>query len=78
MSEVQVRREQKEQSLARRQPADLFAPLFPLERSFGLSPFSWMRELTREMDRVFRGLAPSMEYEAWAPMAPRHGFEPHG
>lgn len=67
MAEVQVRKEQKEQTVARRQPPDFLAPLFPFERSFGLSPFGWMRELTREMDRVFRGLAPSMEDGAWAP-----------
>lgn len=67
MAEVQVRKEQKEQSVARRQPTDIFAPMFPFERAFGLSPFGLMREFTREMDRVFRGVSPSMEAEAWAP-----------
>jgi HSP20 family protein len=67
MAEVQVRKEQKEQSVARRQPTDFFAPMFPFERSFGLSPFDWIREFRREMDRAFRGLTPSMEAEAWAP-----------
>jgi HSP20 family protein len=64
MPEVQVR---KEQSVAKREPTEFFAPMFPFERSFGLGPFSWMREFTREMDRMFRGLAPSTEAEGWAP-----------
>jgi|SRR5579872_96084 len=67
MPEVQVRKEQKEQSVAKRQPTDFFAPMFPFERPFGLSPFDWMREFTREMDRMSRGLAPLTEAEAWAP-----------
>ena len=37
MSEVQVRKEQKEQSVAKRQPTDFFAPMFPFERAFGLT-----------------------------------------
>jgi len=69
MADVQVR---KEQSIAKRHPSDIFAPLFPFERSFGLTPFSWMREFTREMDRVFRGLTPSVETEAWAPAIDIH------
>jgi hypothetical protein len=32
-----------------------------------LELFGWMQDLKREMDRVFRGLAPSMENEAWSP-----------
>jgi HSP20 family protein len=67
MPEVQVRKEQKEQSVAARRPTDFFAPMFPFERSFGLTPFGLMREFTREMDRVFRGLAPLTEAGAWAP-----------
>lgn len=67
MPEVQVRKEQKEQSVAKRQPTDFFAPMFPFERSFGLSPFGLMRQFTREMNHMFRGLAPSMETEPWAP-----------
>jgi len=67
MPEVQVRKEQKEQSVANRQPTEFFAPMFPFERSFSLSPFGWMREFTREMDRMFRGFAPLKEAEAWAP-----------
>ena len=42
-------------------PSELFAPTFPSDRYFGLSPFSWVRE----MDRMFRGFAPLTE--AWAP-----------
>jgi HSP20 family protein len=64
VSEVKIR---KDQSVAKRQPTDVFATMFPFGRSIGLSPFSWMRELTREMDRTFRGLAPLTESEAWVP-----------
>jgi HSP20 family protein len=64
VSEVKIR---KEQSVAKRQPTDVFATMFPFGRSLGLSPFSWMRELTREIDRTFRGLAPLTESEPWVP-----------
>jgi len=47
----------KEQWLAKRETPsnELFAPTFPFDRYLGLRPFSWMREMTREMDRMFRG-----------------------
>jgi len=74
MEEVKVN---KEQAVAKREarPArianDLFAPMVPFGRLFGMSPFALMREFTDEMDRVFRGIAPGMEagaeLRAWSP-----------
>jgi HSP20 family protein len=64
MQEVRVR---KEQSVAKRQPVDLFATMIPFGRSLALSPFAWMRELTREMDRAIRGAAPAGDSEEWVP-----------
>ncbi|MGD1091082.1 MAG: Hsp20/alpha crystallin family protein [Bryobacteraceae bacterium] len=74
MEEVKV---SKEQSVAKREatPAraanDLFAPIVPFGRLFGMSPFALMREFTDEMDRVFRGVAPGMDsgagLRAWSP-----------
>jgi HSP20 family protein len=69
MTEVKVERPVK--AVARPEtPAltpfgDLFAPGFPVDRFFGLSPFAVMREFTNEMDRVFRGNAPALK--AWTP-----------
>jgi len=67
MPELQVRKDQKDQPVAKRQPSDVFAPLSPFNRSFGLSPFEWMREFTREMDRAFHGSTSFMEAEGWVP-----------
>ena len=70
MPEVKVT---KEKSLAKTEaPAptlfnELFTPMFPVGRFFGLSPFAVMREFTDEMDRAFRGIAPSVETTAWSP-----------
>jgi HSP20 family protein len=51
---------------------DFFAPMFPVGRFFGVSPFAMMREFTEEMDRMFTkgSFAPSAEtaqMQAWAP-----------
>jgi HSP20 family protein len=64
MSEVKV---SKEQSLTKREmpTGELFTSAFPFDRFFGLSPFSWMREMTREMDRVLRG--GTALTDGWAP-----------
>jgi len=68
MAEVKVERPK---TLARQETTglapvrDFFAPMFPVGRFFGLSPFAMMREFTDEMDRVFRGTAP--ELKAWTP-----------
>jgi len=43
---------------------DLFAPMFPVGRFFGMNPFTLMREFTDEMDRMFR-TGPTAE--TWAP-----------
>jgi HSP20 family molecular chaperone IbpA len=74
MEEVKVT---KQQSVAKREAApasrakDIFAPMVPFGRWFGLSPFALMREFTDEMDRAFRGVAPGMtagaELSAWSP-----------
>jgi HSP20 family protein len=71
MPEVKVT---KERSLAKPEtPApklfnELFTPIFPVGRFFGLSPFAVMREFTDEMDRVLRGVVPSVESGTWSPM----------
>lgn len=44
---------------------ELYAPMFPVGRFFGLSPFSIMREFTDEMDRVFRGNTAALK--PWTP-----------
>ena len=41
--------------------------MFPFSRYFGWGPFGLMRELGEEMDRAFRGVAPSTQLEPWAP-----------
>jgi HSP20 family protein len=74
MSEVKV-----EKQIARRETPglntfnDFFAPMFPVGRFFGVSPFAMMREFTEEMDRMFTktgAFAPSAEtaqMQTWAP-----------
>jgi HSP20 family protein len=47
--------------------AEAFRPMIPLGRFFGVSPFAMMRELSDEMDRMFRGAGLEKEIEAWAP-----------
>ena len=49
---------------------NLFEPMFPVGRFFGLSPFAMMREFTDEMDRAFRGTAPALK--SWAPKVDIH------
>jgi len=72
MAEVKVERPK---AIARAEPLglapldDLFAPMFPVGRFFGLSPFAMMREFTDEMDRVFRG-TPALK--AWTPTVDVH------
>lgn len=73
MAEVKVERPK---AIARAEPwgiapfEEVFAPMFPVGRFFGLSPFAMMREFTDEMDRVFRGQAPALK--AWAPTIDIH------
>lgn len=73
MSEVKV---EKQTSLSKQEmpglsPShDFFAPMFPVGRFFGLSPFAMMREFTEEMDQMFRitgGASEGSSLEAWAP-----------
>lgn len=68
MAEVKVERPKaitRPETAALAPWGDLFAPMFPVGRFFGLSPFAMMREFTDEMDRVFRGTAPALK--AWTP-----------
>lgn len=68
MSEVRVERPKavvRQETPALKPLGDLFAPMFPVGRFFGLSPFAVMREFTDEMDRVFRGNGPALK--AWTP-----------
>jgi len=55
-----------------RRTNDLFAPMLPFGRLFGMSPFALMREFTDEMDRAFRDMTPGMESSAelaaWSPV----------
>ena len=68
MSEVKV---EKGKSLALRETPglsplnDFFAPMFPVGRFFGLSPFAMMREFSEEMEKMFQAGGPAME--TWAP-----------
>jgi HSP20 family protein len=67
MAEVKVN---TEQAVAKREtPAStgLFRSAFPFSRYFGGEPFGLLRELNEEMDRAFRGFAPSAQLEPWAP-----------
>lgn len=73
MAEVKV---EKQTSVARREAPgispynDFFAPMFPVGRFFGMSPFAMMREFTEEMDRMFNktgGRAASGQIQAWSP-----------
>jgi HSP20 family protein len=67
MAEVKIN---KGQSVAKREtPAStgLFRPAFPFSRYFGGEPYGLLRELNEEMDRAFRGFAPSAQLESWAP-----------
>lgn len=70
MSQVAVTKEKspaKQESAALRPFNELFMPMFPFGKFFGLSPFAMMREFTEEMDKVFRRGAPSVEAGTWAP-----------
>ena len=66
MPEVAVGKKAAEAPALSRATA-IFRPMFPRGRFFGLSPFAMMRELTDQMDRVFRGVSSETEIEAWAP-----------
>jgi len=66
MAEIKVT---KENAIAKPEVNEIFAPIIPFGRLFGVRPFALMREFTDEMDRMFRGV-PLGEGEgltAWAP-----------
>ena|SRR5215472_5393014 len=67
MPEVQLRKDQKDQTVTKHHSDDIFAPVFPYSRIFAPNPFSWMRDFTREMDRAFRGSVSQLEPEVWSP-----------
>lgn len=66
MSEIAVGKKTTETPRVSR-ATELFQPMFPFGRFFGLSPFAMMREFSDEMDRMFRGNITETEAQAWAP-----------
>jgi len=70
MEEVKVN---KQQSVAKTEPgrhsSDVFAPMTPFGRWFGMNPFALMREFTNEMDQAFRshGTPASAVGGLWSP-----------
>lgn len=66
MPEVAVSKKPAETPAANR-TSELFQPMFPFGRFFGLSPFAMMREFTDEMDRMFRGNGLEKRVQDWTP-----------
>jgi len=66
MSEIKVT---KENAIAKPEANDLFAPILPFGRFFGVRPFALMREFTEDMDRMFKGapLGEGANLAAWTP-----------
>lgn len=74
MEEVKVTKEQplaKQDAPVSSRASELFAPMIPFGRWFGMSPLALMREFTEEMDRAFRSRLPSLgtagQVTAWSP-----------
>jgi HSP20 family protein len=70
MPEVRVTNEQGQAKNAGKPLArvdDFFAPLFPVGRFFGRSPFGLLDALTNDVERAFRGFAPAMKEDFWTP-----------
>lgn len=70
MEAVKVKKEEsvaKREAAPVRRAADLFAPMIPFGRWFGMNPVALMREFTDELDRTYRGAAPAAEVAAWIP-----------
>lgn len=68
MSEVKVTKEVAPRAAAPVMPfGDFFAPMLPFGRLFGFNPFGLMREFSDEMDNMYKGLAPKMGAEMFAP-----------
>ncbi len=68
MPEVAVSKKSAEPAPAR--PTEPSRSLWPFGRNlspFSLSPFSMMRELTDEMNQMFRGISTGTEIQAWTP-----------
>ena len=66
MPEVAVTKKATETPAVKRS-GEVFQPMFPFGRFFGLSPFAMMREFTYEMDRMFRGNGSETGIQMWAP-----------
>ena len=66
MAEVKVNKEQAVAKWETPASIGLFRPAFPFSRYFGGEPFGLLRELNEEMDRAFRGFAPTAKLEPWA------------
>ena len=66
MPEVAVTKKTTETPAVKRS-SEVFQPMFPFGRFFGLSPFAMMREFTDEMDRMFRSNGSETEIQTWAP-----------
>ena len=64
MSETAVSKKTTETPAVSR---EVFQPMVPFGRFFGLSPLAMMREFTDQMDRMFRGNGFETEIQAWAP-----------
>jgi hypothetical protein len=55
MSEVAVSKKSPEGSTISRPRHEVFAPVFPHSRFFGLRPFAMMRRFADELDRMLLG-----------------------
>jgi len=64
MPELAVSKKTSEPAASSR-PSEWLGPLFPFARNWG--PLSAMREMSEEMDRMFRGLSSGTGAEAWTP-----------
>jgi HSP20 family protein len=65
MSEIAVSK--KTSDVAGKEPVESSWPILPLSRFWGFSPFSILRELTNEMDRMIRGGSLGTEIQTWSP-----------
>jgi len=65
MSQVAVTK--KSDVPAQSRTNDVFQPMLPFGRLFGLSPFAMMREFTDEMDQMFRTNGSETALQGWSP-----------
>jgi HSP20 family protein len=67
MTEVAVSSKKASEAAPISRATEVFRPMFPSGRLFGMSPFALMREFTDEMDRMFRGARGGLQTEEWVP-----------